>query len=731
MKQENIDAIWAYMKKTNAPKDAIETAAALNLDKQTIEAGLTALLNAGKLLKTRRGKYALPAHIGGAAGKLMGLRRGDAFFIPEDGGSDLFIREADRNGAMHGDAVVVKKLQQNNGYGRRSCGEVVSVTERAHSTVVGTVMRHNGGGVLVPEDPRLGEIVIAQAGLLNAQSKQLAVARITDYGDAQNPTRGEIVRILGEEGTIEASIAGILHEKGINEEFEKRTLIEAERVAQTVSEAEANAREDFRNLVSVTIDGADAKDFDDAISLVKTHGGHTLYVHIADVTHYVKPGTALESEGYERATSVYFPNRVLPMLPEALSNGICSLKANEDRLCLTCAMELDERGAVTSYRFARGVIVVDKRVVYEHANALFDEQDQPLMGQYEAVWPMLLEMKRLAQKLTHARQKRGALDFELAEPSFVFDEKRQVSDVRPSSRGISNIMIEEFMLLANECAAKYVKQKNLPALYRVHEDPDTSRVESFGLLLKALGQQGLKRGERVTPKALQGILHRVHGEPYEMAVSRVMLRTLQKAKYSETPTGHFGLALKDYCHFTSPIRRYPDITVHRAIIASLEGDFTEKAAEALHSLMPAQAAHTSERERASMEAERAIDSLYCAAYMQNKVGEQYSGIISGVAEFGVFVEIGGVIEGMIPIAALGEDVFSYDEVLYRITGRYTGARYTLGDPIEVVVAGADLARRRVDFAPVKAERPKTPATEKGAPKQGKTGKQKRSFAPKR
>jgi ribonuclease R len=328
-------------------------------------------------------------------------------------------------------------------------------------------------------------------------------------------------------------------------------------------------------------------------------------------------------------------------------------------------------------------------------------------------------MQRLAGQLTQARAARGALDFDLSEPTFTLDGHGQPADVRPSQRGVSNIMIEEFMLIANECAAKYAKKNNLPALYRIHDEPDASRVETFGLLLKALGQPGLNRKERLSPRALQSILRRVANQPYEMVVSRVMLRTMQKAKYSESAIGHFGLALRDYCHFTSPIRRYPDIVVHRAIIASLEGGLAEKAAERLHTQLPAIAQHTSERERAAMEAERAVDNLYCAAYMHDKVGERYQGVISGVAEFGIFVEIMGVIEGMIPINALGEDVFTYDEVLYRITGRYTGARYALGDRIEIVVEGADITRRRIDFTPYK---PKSAVKKKPSVNRGKKRK---------
>ncbi len=706
--KENTE-LFQFLQNAKSPKNAKEMAEALGIETKEAERELNALLSQGKILRTRRGKYAMPAHVGASAGRIVGLRRGDAFFVPDDGGQDLFIRENERRGAMHGDVVVARKTQQRgNSNGRRINGEVVCVTTRAHETVVGTVMRNNGGGVLVPEDQRLGDIVIHPSALNNVQSRQMAVVRITDYGSEREPVRGEVVRILGEEGTISASIAAIVHEHNLKEGFNQKTLKEAEAIGQTVPKEISDKRENFRDLCTVTIDGNDAKDFDDAISLVKTAKGHTLYVHIADVTHYVRPQSALDKEGYIRATSVYFPNQVLPMLPEALSNGICSLKEGVDRLCLTCAMDLDQSGHTVRYRFARGVIRVDKRVTYEDANALFGNVRGELMDAYRGVWPMMEDMETLAAKLTKLRVKRGALDFDLSEPAYTLDENGQPVDVQPHVRGISNMMIEEFMLLANECAAKYVKERNLPALYRVHEDPDSKRIEAFSLLLKALGQNGFNRKQKITPRTLQDVLHSVAGEPYEMVVNRVMLRTLQKAKYSETPIGHFGLALKDYCHFTSPIRRYPDIVVHRAIIASLEGGLAEKATEKQHAAIPSMAEHTSERERASMLAERSVDDLYGAAYMQGKIGERYKGTISGVMEFGIFVEIMDVIEGMIPIAALGEDVFVYDEVLYRITGRRSGEIYTLGDKIEIVVASVDLSRRRIDFMPYKSEKPVKP-----------------------
>ena len=719
MKKQPEERVFTLLRSAKAPKSAKEVAVALSIEEEQAKRQLDNLLEKGKILRTRRGKYALPAHVGASTGRIVGLRRGDAFFVPDDGGQELFIRERERNSAMHGDAVVVRRMHSGQARrGRRINGEVVCVTERANETVVGTLQRNNGGGVVTPDDRRLCEVEIPSSALSGAHSCQMVIARITDYGSAETPVKGEIVRVLGEEGTLPACVAGIVHEYGFEEQFPADVLGEATAAARRVSEKEAAFREDFRALTTVTIDGADAKDFDDAISLTQTDAGTVLYVHIADVTHYVKPETALDVEGYRRATSVYFPGRALPMLPEALSNGICSLKEGEDRLCLSCVMDLDHDAKVMRYRFARSVIRVDKRVIYAQANALFATKDAKLLEQHRAVWPMLKSMRALARVLTKARMARGALDFDIAEPVFTLNEEGQPVDVGPSERGVSNVMIEEFMLLANECAAKLLNERNLPALYRVHEEPEKDRIESFSLLLKALGLPGIGKKQRVTPRTLQSILKRVAGAPHEMVINRVMLRSLQKAKYSQKPLGHFGLALKDYCHFTSPIRRYPDIVVHRAIIASLQGGLGEKALEGAHAKMQAMAEHTSERERASMEAERAVDDLYAAAYMQDKLGQEYAGHISGVTEFGLFVEILGVIEGMIPIMALGGDVFEHDALMHRITGKHSGERYALGDAIDIVVAGVDLTRRRIDFALKQEEK----APKSVAGKAGKTGR---------
>lgn len=702
--EQQYEAVRAALKARRTPASLEELMVETGLKKPALTAMLDALHAAGEVMCTRRQKYAVPKAVGCVAGRIQGTRKGYAFLIPFDGSPDVFIGQDDLMGAMHDDEVIAKLMGRpahGGGRKRQATGEVIEVLRRARQSVVGKLERSSHAAFLVPEDRRIPDLFIPQAELNGGQSGQLVVARILSYAqDGRNAT-GSVTEILGEAGTAQADVRGIIRHYGLRDAFESQTLLEAASVPQTVPEQESGKkyREDFRAWQTITIDGADAKDFDDAISLVETQGGYELGVHIADVSHYVRPGSALDTEAYRRGTSVYFPGMVLPMLPEALSNGICSLNAGEDRLTLSCIMQVDIRGVVYDYRFARGVIRVQKRVTYEDANAILEEGDAQMAQRYGEVTPLLRRMEKLARTCMQRRHARGSLDFDLAEPAFTLDESGRAIDVHPHHRGIANQMIEEFMLAANECAAHFARERELPFLYRVHENPDPGRIEDLGVLLKALGLPVPRpaRGGRVQPRELQAVLQKAKGQPYEMAVSQVMLRSLKKARYCEEPMGHFGLAARDYCHFTSPIRRYPDLVVHRAIIAAISGGLSEKALERWHGEMPPMAHHTSECERIAMEAERAVDDLKCCEFMEDKVGQAFSGVISGVSEFALFVELPSTVEGAIRLSSLEDDYYIFDEKLYRIVGRNSGMVYALGDPIEVRVAGVDLGQRRVEF----------------------------------
>ncbi len=656
----------------------------------------------GEILLTKKGKAALPQTIGCLMGKLQATRKGFAFLLAQDGGEDVYIAKEDLGGALHDDIVLVRLLgagKKSNSMHRE--GTVFRVIKRARTSVVGTLEKGRYASFVMPEDKRLPEVYIANHDSGNAQHGQLVVAEITRFGTG-HPTgefvQGKVVEVLGEAGTPVADIKGIIRQFEWKESFDAKTLQQAQTVPQAVSKEECEGREDYRDWCTVTIDGADAKDFDDAISLQKTADGYLLGVHIADVTHYVKPGSALDQEAYQRATSVYFPGMVLPMLPEALSNGICSLRQKEDRLTLSCLMALTDKGHVESFSFHKGVIRVHKRVTYEDANAILEQQDGEVAKAYEEVLPLLESLRQLAEMLTQNRTKRGSIDFDIPEPEFVLNEEGKTIDVLQRQRGVANRMVEECMLLANECAAKLAKQQALPFLYRVHEQPDEEKMAAFLTLLRAWGVSFPRNSKKVTPKELQTLLGRTQGHPYQQAVQKIMLRSLKKARYCEENLGHFGLALRHYCHFTSPIRRYPDVVVHRALSAYLEQGWSQKAWEKAEQQMPEYGRHTSERERAGMEAERAVDDLKRAEYMQGKIGEEYQGIISSVTSFGLFVELPNTVEGLLPMAALQDDYYLYDETMMRLVGRHSKRIYTLGQPLRIKVVSVDLTMRRTEFA---------------------------------
>ena len=461
-----------YLAEQSAPVSLAELRCALAIPQEQAEALVCRLAEEGEVLQTKRGKVALPRLLGCVRGRIQGTRKGFAFLLPEDGGEDVFLPQGVLSGAMHGDRALVRTFAPSKrGKGMQREGEVLKILQRARETIVGTLEKGHYASFVIPEDRRLPDLFIPKGRTGGAQHGQLVVAKITAYQQANRNAEGEVTEVLGQAGSADADLLAIIRHYGLKERFDTKTLEAAAKVPQAVSAEEAASREDFRPLLTVTIDGADARDFDDAISLEETEAGYTLYVHIADVTHYVRPKSALDKEAYERGTSVYFPGAVLPMLPEQLSNGICSLNQKVDRLTLSCIMQVDKNGYVQSYRFARGVICVDRRVTYEDANAILQRGDKALEQDYAPVLSLLQRMQALCEKLTLNKQRRGSLDFDFPESEFVLDEQGRAVDVFMHERGVANRMIEECMLLANECAAKFAGQNDLPFLYRVHEEP--------------------------------------------------------------------------------------------------------------------------------------------------------------------------------------------------------------------------------------------------------------------
>lgn len=661
-------------------------------------AAIERLLSTGRVMLTRKRKLALPEQMGLRYGRVQGNARGFGFFIPADGTPDLFLPADAIHGAMHGDMVWVRQTDQISRGGNPEA-EVALIASRGQKRIVGAFEDDEGagGGYVVPDDTRLYMDVLIRPGDVDgAKQGDKVVAEILQYPDGRRPLTGRVVEVLGSKEKAGTDILSIIRRMDLPDAFSKAAARQARNLNKLVTPGEIARREDLRALPCITIDGADAKDLDDAVSLVPLEGGNCLLgVHIADVSHYVTPQSPLDQEAYKRGTSVYFPDRVLPMLPKEISNGVCSLNPNTEKLTLSCIMELDPAGKVVSHRLAETVIRTRYRMTYEDVNAMFDG-DKGLLEQYKDIWPMLSNMGALMEKLRSRRFKRGSMDFDLAEAKLVLDKKGHTVDVALCERGISNQMIEEFMLLANETVANHARQMGIPFLYRVHETPDKEKLQQLNTFLHTLGY-GIKSLNNLRPATLQKVLLASKGTKEEAVISRVTLRALRKARYAPECLGHFGLAMADYCHFTSPIRRYPDLTVHRLLKAMLHGELDETQRADWAQRMEEIAQHCSQRELAALEAERAADDLKKCEYMKDRIGTVETGIISGVAQYGFFVQLPNTVEGMVRIGSMEDDYYILDEQNYRMVGRSTGKVYRLGDQVTIRVTGADLETGNVDF----------------------------------
>ncbi len=661
-------------------------------------AAIERLLSTGRVMLTRKRKLALPEQMGLRYGRVQGNARGFGFFIPADGTPDLFLPADAIHGAMHGDMVWVRQTDQISRGGNPEA-EVALIASRGQKRIVGAFEDDEGagGGYVVPDDTRLYMDVLIRPGDVDgAKQGDKVVAEILQYPDGRRPLTGRVVEVLGSKEKAGTDILSIIRRMDLPDAFSKAAARQARNLNKPVTPGEIARREDLRALPCITIDGADAKDLDDAVSLVPLEGGNCLLgVHIADVSHYVTPQSPLDQEAYKRGTSVYFPDRVLPMLPKEISNGVCSLNPNTEKLTLSCIMELDPAGKVVSHRLAETVIRTRYRMTYEDVNAMFDG-DKGLLEQYKDIWPMLSNMGALMEKLRSRRFKRGSMDFDLAEAKLVLDKKGHTVDVALCERGISNQMIEEFMLLANETVANHARQMGIPFLYRVHETPDKEKLQQLNTFLHTLGY-GIKSLNNLRPATLQKVLLASKGTKEEAVISRVTLRSLRKARYAPECLGHFGLAMADYCHFTSPIRRYPDLTVHRLLKAMLHGELDETQRADWAQRMEEIAQHCSQRELAALEAERAADDLKKCEYMKDRIGTVETGIISGVAQYGFFVQLPNTVEGMVRIGSMEDDYYILDEQNYRMVGRSTGKVYRLGDQVTIRVTGADLETGNVDF----------------------------------
>ena len=632
-------------------------------------------------------------------GELRASARGFAVVVTADG-SEFYVAADDLMGALHGDLVLAKPRRGGvRGRGERVEAEVVRILERRVRRVVGTYSRGRHFGQVRPNDPRLPEFIVPRGKHGGAHPGDQVVAEVTRYSDGLRRPEVRVVETLGKAGAPGVAVAIIIKTYDLPEEFPEVVRREAAAVPQAVSAEEAASRLDLRGLPMVTIDGEDARDLDDAVSLEATgDGGYRLGVHIADVSHYVRPDSPLDQEARRRATSIYLVDRVLPMLPPELSNGICSLNPRVDRLAQSVFIDFDAAGRRLRYEFADTVIRTAERMTYEDVAGILVRRDGELSARYAPLVPMFEGMARLARLLRGRRMARGALDFAFPEDKVVLDETGRPLEVRRYKRTIADQIIEEFMLAANEVVARHCAGLKVPFMYRIHERPDPEKVIALNEFLHPFGFQ-LRDVEGVRPAELQAILEKVAGRPEERLVSRVILRSLKQARYSADNAGHFALATRHYTHFTSPIRRYPDLVVHRILReARRTGGNLGPVREGLwRSLLPDVAAHSSERERLADEADRASVEVKKGEYMAARLGEVYDGIISDVTGFGFYVELPNTIEGFVHVRELADDYYVLDEKAHALIGQTTGRRYRLGDPVTVFVLAVDPMARRIDF----------------------------------
>lgn len=633
-----------------------------------------------------------------AEGTFIGHPKGFGFVEIEGQDEDIFIPESDTGTAMHQDKVRII-IRNDKKEGKRQEGVVVKVLERGMPEIVGTYQLNRDFGFVISDNPKFSkDIFIPRKEAAGIKNGDKVIVVITDYGSGNKNPEGKIKENLGNIRTPGTDILAIVKSFGIPSEFPEKVMKQAQRVPDHVLDADRDGRLDLRHLQTVTIDGEDAKDLDDAISLTKEGDIYHLGVHIADVSNYVQYNSALDREALKRGTSVYLADRVVPMLPERLSNGICSLNQGEDRLALSCLMDINEKGKVVSHQIAETVINVDERMCYTDVKNILEDTDEEAKKRYEALIPMFFMMKELSGILRNSRHHRGSIDFDFPESKIILNAAGKAIDVKPYEANVATKIIEDFMLMANETVAQEYCTEEIPFVYRTHDNPDPEKVESLLTLLHNQGVKIQKAKEEITPKEIQQIIESIEGLPNEAMISRLVLRSMKQAKYTTECSGHFGLAAKYYCHFTSPIRRYPDLQIHRIIKDNLRGRLmregrTEHYAEILDEV----ARQSSVCERRADEAERESDKLKKAEYMSYHLGEEFEGIISGVTGWGLYVELPNTVEGLVHVNTLRDDYYVFDQESYELCGEMTKKVYKLGDKVRVRVADADKMLKTVDF----------------------------------
>ncbi|WP_342575678.1 ribonuclease R [Paenibacillus sp. FSL M8-0142] len=664
---------------------------------------LNDLEQSGKIILTSTQRYGVPERMSLLRGRLQAHPKGFAFLIPDDREHpDVYIHANDLKSAMNGDTVLVRISSQHSEGGKME-GEVVRIVTRAVTQVVGVFQNHEAYGFVLPDDKRINrDIFIPKHAMNGAVDGVKVVVKLVSYPEGRAAAEGEVVEILGHKDDPGVDILSIIRKHQLPEGFPEEVLAEADAAPDSITEEEIvqQGRRDLRGLNIVTIDGEDAKDLDDAVNVERLPNGHyRLGVHIADVSYYVREHSELDKEAYNRGCSVYLVDRVIPMLPHRLSNGICSLNPQVDRLTMSCVMEFNEQMKVVKHDIFTSVIRTKERMTYNNVRKILVDEDPELIERYSDLVEDFRLMQELALKLRNRRMRRGAVDFDFVESKVIVDENGKPIDIVKRERSIAEQIIEEFMLAANETVAEHFHWLKVPFIYRIHEDPDPEKLQNFMAFAANFGHHVKGRGNQIHPRALQSLLDDIHGTKEQTVLSTMMLRSMKQAKYDAESTGHFGLAAEYYSHFTSPIRRYPDLVIHRVIREVLEsgGTLSEQRHEQLAARMADIAQQSSERERVAVDAERDTEALKKAEFMLDKVGEEFEGIISSVTSFGMFIELENTVEGLIRLSALTDDYYHFDEGHMALIGERTSKVFRIGDDVKVRVAKVNMDEHTIDF----------------------------------
>ena len=664
-------------------------------DRAELTRVMDALVEDGKVELTKKGKY-IKSEKKYETGVFTSHPKGFGFVTIEGMDEDIFIPAEQVNGAMHMDTVQLV-ISPTTG-GKRREGTITKILSHGMNEVVGTYEDNKTFGFVVPDNPKIAkDIFIPKERSMGAVTGHKVIVAITDYGKDGKKPEGKVTEIIGHINDPGVDIMSLVKAYNIPVEFSPKIMRQVENVSNEVSEADMAGRLDLRDWQMVTIDGEDAKDLDDAVSLTKEGDLYRLGVHIADVSNYVQEYSALDVEAEDRGTSVYLVDRVIPMLPHKLSNGICSLNAGENRLALSCIMMIDEKGKVVDHKIAETVIKVDRRMSYTSVKKILADQDEAERAEYKELVPMFEMMEHVAAILRKKRMKRGSIDFDFPETKIILDKNGRPVDIKPYERNVATRMIEDFMLIANETVAQDYFWQEVPFVYRTHENPDEEKIKKLSTFINNFGYTLHIGSDEVHPKELQKLLSKIGGTEEEPLISRLTLRSMKQAKYTTECTGHFGLATNYYCHFTSPIRRYPDLQIHRIIKDCLRGRMNAKKAEHYEKILPEVAKHASEMERRADEAERETDKLKKVQYMKERLGQEFTGVISGVTSWGFYVELPNTIEGLVHVTALEGDYFQLSEETYELIGEHTNIHYKLGQTVTVIAVDVDEVMRTIDF----------------------------------